>query len=141
MQKVLANVPDELVWGSTIVGSVGAFALLTRLINIQPGERHSSDLLRCGKQLVRQALEFHQQAQQDVDVLFKLRHNGFAIAYMNAARAALPDSVLQRLTSIDVHETLASLEAHQQAYMKKMNKTCPAANPKGKVSTTSWIGI
>ena len=132
-------VPDEMVWSGTIVATIAAFAVLTKLANLKPGERYSSEVLRRAKQLTQQALEWHAQSQQDTDALFGMRHADYALAYMNAARAILPDATLQRLTSVDVHETIIALESHQQLHSKKMTKLCPASNPQKRISSISWL--
>ena len=131
--------PDEVVWSGSIVVVAAGLAVLTKVANWKPGERYSSELLRRAKQLTQQALEWHAQSQQDSDPLFAMRHSDYALAYMNAARAILPDATLQRLTSVDVHETIIALESHQQQHAKRLSDACPSANPKKKVSSISWL--
>lgn len=139
MRGHFSNLPDEVIWGSTIVGSIAGIAIITRLINIKPGESYSSDLLKRAKQLTQQAFDWHAQSEQDSDPLFAMRHSDYALAYFNAARAILPDSTLQRLTGVDIHETIIALETHQQSHSKNMSKTCPSSNPKNRSSAISWM--
>lgn len=99
----------------------------------------SSDHIACAKALVAQAIEWHHFADQDDNPMFAVRHADYAVAYLNAARRLLPDDVLQRLTSIDIFETMVALEAHQQQRSRRLQKACPTINPNGNTSTVSWL--
>ena len=139
MNQMFPIIPDHLFWGATIVGTVAGISVITRVVNSNPGRAHSPDLLLRGGALMKQAFEWHAQSQQDTDPLFAMRHSDYALAYLNAARSILPDHALQRLSGIDVHDTVVALEAHQNAHTGTMSKICPPSNPKKKTSSVSWV--
>lgn len=133
------NVPEELVWSGSIVTSIIGFALITKIINIKPRASYSNEVLATVKNLISQSISWHNQSQQDSDPLFSFKHSIYAISYLNAARDLVSDATIQKVSGIDVHETLKSLENYQQSVSKKISKSCPIVNPKSKSSTVSWM--
>lgn len=133
------NLPEEIVWSGCVVGSVIGLAVITKIINGNPQVSQSTETQNTVKNLINQSISWHKQSQQDSDPLFSFKHSNYAISYINAARDLVSDTMIQKLTGIDVHETLKLLEGYQQSLTKKITKSCPIVNPKSKSSSVSWM--
>jgi hypothetical protein len=135
--------PRESVvtWAAAVTGTALAASALSRMLSSSAYITFSGDHLRSGEALVHQALQWHAASVQDTELLFRLRHADFAVAYMNAARATLPDHALEQATGVHVHELAKELDIRQREYAKQLGAKCPAANPSGRFQTASWMRI
>ena len=133
------NLPEEIVWSGSVVASIIGLAIITKIINMKPQISHSSEIINTIKNLINQSISWHKQSQQDSDPLFAFKHSNYAMSYINAARDIVSDSMIQKTTGIDVHETLKLLEGYQQSLSKRITKSCPIVNPKSKSSSVSWM--
>ena len=134
-----STISDEANVAICVVTIALAITITTKLANMRGGDSFSSDHLACAKSLVSQAIEWHHHSQQDENALFAARHADYALAYMNAARRLVPDETLQKISSIDVFETMVALEAHQQKHTRRLQRACPTINPGKTTSSVSWL--
>ena len=136
-----SSLSDEANVGLCVFTVALAIIVITKIANARWGDSFSSDHIECAKALVAQAIEWHHHAEQDDNALFATRHADYAIAYMNAARRLVPDDTLQKVTSIDIFETMVALEAHQQKHTRRLQRACPTVNPGKGTSSVSWINL
>lgn len=138
---MLLSLSDEANVAICVVTVALAVVVITKIANLRGGDSFSSDHIACAKAMVAQAIEWHHHSQQDDNPLFAARHADYAIAYMNAARRLVPDETLQKVTSVDVFETMVALEAHQQKHTRRLQRACPTVNPGKATSTVSWLNL
>jgi hypothetical protein len=87
------------------------------------------------KGLVEQSVKFYNMSTQDQQFVYALEHVNYSTAYLNAARYVENDTVLERITGIDISRLLKKIEDQHRKIMKETS-----SKTKKKVSQqTSWI--
>lgn len=113
--------------------SAGVVVVAVLFKMIEPGALSSQGSV--ARTLMDQAAKWHQTAMQDSELLYKLQHTDYAIAYLHAARHAADDTTLERLSGYDVHTLQRAIEKEQKQALKTL-----ASQSKTQVKRESaWI--
>ena len=94
-----------------------------------------------GRNMIEQAQNWYQVSIQDQNSQSKYQHISFAAAYLHAARHVVSDSVLERLTGIDVHELQLAIDAQQKNANIEIIRQCPKLKhmPTKPKSKPAWM--
>jgi len=114
-----------------------AFSLCLRLANSRQNA-YSPDHLKRGAILVRQAIQWNQLSEQDEDVMVASQHADYAVAYLNAARATLSDSVLEQVAKVNIYALNEVVEAAQRKKSAALGADCAVANAP---SAPTWTRV
>lgn len=82
------------------------------------------------KAMLAQTVKWLALSSQDKNASSGLQHATYAMAYLNAARHVASDTVLERLSGIDIHKLSRSIDMQQQARSNDLNKQCPKLRTK-----------
>lgn len=126
---------------SVILVVVGTLILCVclRLINSHQNV-YSPDHLKRGAILVKQAIQWHHVAEQDDDPMLASKHANYAVAYLNAARAILPDNVLEQVAKVNVHAFTDTLEESQRSRFASLDAECKPATAAASAAVT-WMRV
>lgn len=122
-----------------IVVSVLCVSIFTKLMNYNVHSAFSNDHLKQARVLVKQALQWHTMAMQDSNPLFAMRHSDYAVAYLTAARSMLPDQILEKISNVEIHEMVHTLEQEQRENATQLTQKCPRANPEKVTNSVKWL--
>lgn len=90
------------------------------------------------KALIQQASKWYAISLQDKTPFHSLQHADYAMAYLNAARHVSNDTILERVSGIDVHKLFRSVDAQQKSAAKELlSKTSKPTKLKNTQAT--WL--
>jgi hypothetical protein len=134
------TVEKSPVWYGVIV-TLGV--LVVALLSKWSGSgtpRYAPKFARDVKALVKESARWSAVAEQDTNLMLRVLHSTYALAYLNAARTLQPDKDLERLSSVKVDEMHAQQQAAQQAALQKVAAAHPTIMPEGaNVLYTGWL--
>ena len=111
---------SDVRWAGTILSCLAGFAILLKVVN-STFELHS-DTSKTARSLTQTALTWRSAAEQDEDAVFSLVHSTFALAYLHAARRLAADDTIARLTAVQPHELVGSLEILQNRNLRSIQR-------------------
>ena len=120
--------PNDLMKDSVRV-SVAFMCLVVVIKAIEPHMKRS-DNDGLAKAMLAQTVKWLSLSSQDKNASTSLQHATYAMAYLNAARHVASDTVLERLSGLDIHKLSRSIDVQQQAKAKDLNKQCPKLKTK-----------
>ena len=88
--------------------------------------------------MVQQAAHWYRMSVQDSSLETKAHHAAYATAYLHAARSIASDTVLERLSSFDVHELQRSIDAQESETTAAILKQCPALTASSTKKKRRW---
>lgn len=91
-----------------------AVAVLIAVLATSKDKRYPKQVSDGARNAVQQAAQWSTTAEQDQHPLLRLTHANYAIAHVNALRAIMPDTDIERLTKTKPREMLVALK-HQQS--------------------------
>lgn len=141
MNAVAHALHPRVFWAAVVAAGVVVLAIVSRLAGSGRSTAHNATQLRVARRLVQQAMRWHEASDQDSNPLFAARHASYAVAYLNAARALLPDVALEQCTRVDVHALIGKLEVAEQARARALTERCPRANPSKRHSGARWTAM
>ena len=106
------------------------FMCLVILIKALEPYMKKSDNDGLAKAMLAQTVKWLSHSLQDKNASTSLQHATYAMAYLNAARHVASDTVLERLSGLDIHKLNRSIDIQQQAKAKDLNKQCPKLRTK-----------
>jgi hypothetical protein len=113
-----------------------SFILFILILSALENVPKSNDQLLASS-LLFQSGKWYRMCTQNQEVIYALQQCDYAIAYLNAARHAAPDSFLEKTNKTDLHKYHNKLLSHQTNLLKKIN---PKQISKRKTSPQpSWL--
>lgn len=124
VKQTRASVP-QFDWGLKAILVVSVLCFLSKwTANNRPS--YSKQFIKQVQQIVRNATNSQEVAEQDKNPLMGLLNVTTAIAYLNASRKFAKDQDIARITGLHVDEVMAHLEERQQSLIQTIGSTCPA---------------
>ena len=123
-------VQDDVLCAGVVVATMVGVGLLSKMT--QSDRANAPRLVRAGKDLMQQSLQWFDMCNSHQDTAYKLQTATLATAYCNAARTVASDEEISRQLNLDVHEKLRAMEALQRKVLLRLQKEAVAAAPTPK---------
>lgn len=91
---------------------------------VQPIFSGPSSQYTLGKAFIEQANHFYTMSKQDRNLVYALQHANYAISYLHAARHCVNDTVLERVSGVDVHDLQRVSSERQRSLLSSIKKDC-----------------
>ena len=127
-----------VMYTGIVIGVVVVLGLLSKWS--ESSRQYSKAFIRKVKTVIEQSTRWNSLAQQDTNAVVQLIHCNYALSYAQVARSLVPESDIEAITGIDIHELVYYLEECQSYAVKNIGTLCPKIKIDGVYSAGSgWV--